>query len=595
MIFRFIITLQNKGYEKPKRRDMDISYLKRLEKLDTSDISEAIDREIRIMSGDNRSRYSTILAYILYRAAKDKIKDLDSIELFESSCDVDSSIKMELDYYCHDIWPVLDRLKIYGFDEDKLLAYLLFNNDLEDSIKEASTPRGILKFAAKILDVQENESVLELCSGKGNFFVELALLRENMKYTGIELSMANNFIANIRASVLERDISSVLSDAMTYKAENKADKLFANYPFLINVPDMENIVKDFVDFPDSIKRVSADWVFNLKLVEQMKYGGKAVAIMKNGTTWNSTDKKIREYFVENGLIEATVLLPAKLFPGTSIATTLVIFSHGNTNIKMIDAVENFTKEGRRNVLSDNDISDILDLLQKDGKNSITISIKEIAENDYIINASRYLEKAPEIKDGVAIASIVKSITRGAQLRASDLDENKSAEPTNYRYIMLSNINDGDIYFTDNQYLKDIQPNLKKFCVRNNSIILTKTGSPDFKSAVVQVAEGMEILATGNMFILEIDETKADPYYVQALFDSELGRALFKSIYVGSAIPTISLEKLKKLEIPLPSLEEQNIIGEKYKEELDRIADLKEKLLTSRKKLKQIYNIKNILE
>lgn len=574
---------------------MDITYLKRLEKLDTSDISEAIDRELRVISGDNKSRYSTILAYILYRASKDNIKDLDSIELFESSCDVDSSIKMELDYYCHDIWPVLDRLKIYGFDEDNLLAYLLFNNDLEDSLREASTPRGILKLAAKILDVQENESVLELCSGKGNFFVELALLRENIKYTGIELSMANNFIANIRASVLERDISLFLSDAMTYKAKNQADKLFANYPFLINVPDMENIVKDMEMLPDNIKRASSDWIFNLKLVEQMKSGGKAVAVMTNGTTWNSTDKKIREYFVKSGFIEATILLPPKLFPGISVATTLVIFSNGNTNIKMIDASENFTKEGRRNVLSDNDISDILDLLQKDSKNSITISIKEIEENDYIINASRYLEKAPEIKDGVAIANIVKSITRGAQLRASDLDENKSAEPTNYRYIMLSNINDGDIYFTDNQYLKDIQPNLKKFCVRNNSIILTKTGSPDFKSAVVQVKEGMEILATGNMFILEIDETKADPYYVQALFDSELGRALFKSIYVGSAIPTIPLEKLRKLEIPLPSLEEQNIIGEKYKEELERIADLKEKLLTSRKKLKQIYNIKNILE
>lgn len=572
---------------------MDITYLKRLEKLDTSGISEAIDRELRVISGDNKSRYSTILAYILYRASKDNIKDLDSIELFESSCDVDSSIKMELDYYCHDIWPVLDRLKIYGFDEDNLLAYLLFNNDLEDSLRETSTPRGILKLAAKILDVQENESVLELCSGKGNFFVELALLRENIKYTGIELSMANNFIANIRASVLERDISSVLSDAMTYKAENKADKLFANYPFLINFPDMENIVKDMEMLPDNIKRASSDWIFNLKLVEQMKSGGKAVAVMTNGTTWNSTDKKIREYFVKSGFIEATILLPPKLFPGISVATTLVIFSHGNTNIKMIDAGENFTKEGRRNVLSDNDISDILDLLQKDGKNSITISIKEIAENDYIINARRYLEKAPEIKDGVAIANIVKSITRGAQLRASDLYENKSAEPTNYRYIMLSNINDGDIYFTDNQYLKDIQPNLKKFYARNNSIILTKTGSPDFKSAVVQVAEGIEILATGNMFILEIDETKADPYYVQALFDSELGRALFKSIYVGSAIPTISLEKLKKLEIPLPSLEEQNIIGEKYKEELGRIADLKEKLLTSREKLKRIYNIKTI--
>ena len=574
---------------------MDISYLKSLEKIYTSDISDAISSELRIISGDNKSKYSTVLAYLLYRAVKDKIKKLDSIELLENICDVDESIKSELIYYFPEISPILDRLKVYGFDAENLLAYLLFNNDLEDVFQESSTPRGILKLVAKILDVQENDSVLELCSGKGNFFVELALLRENLKYTGIEYNMAVNFIANIRSSLLDRDISLVLNDAMTYKAEEKVDKLFANYPFMISIPDIKDIVKDFVDFPDNIKRVSSDWIFNLKLVEQMKLDGRAVAIMTNGTTWNSTDRKIREYFVENGLIEATVLLPVKLFPGTSIASTLVIFSHGNTNIKLIDAGENFTKEGRRNILSDTDISDIMELLQKNSNNSITISINEIAKNDYIINASRYLEKAPEIKDGVELASIVKSITRGAQVKASYLDENRASEPTPYRYIMISNISDGDISFTNNQYLKDIQANVKKFCIRNNSIVLTKTGSPDFKSAVVQVAEGMEILATGNMFIIEIDETKANPYYLQALFDSELGRALFKSIYVGSVIPTISLEKLRKLEIPLPSLEEQNIIGEKYKEELERMADLKEKLSTSREKLKQIYNIKNNME
>ena len=574
---------------------MDISYLKSLEKIDTSDISDAISSELRIISGDNKSKYSTVLAYLLYRAAKDKIKNLDSIELVENICDVDESIKSELIYYFPEISPILDRLKVYGFEAENLLAYLLFNNDLEDVFQESSTPRGILKLVAKILDVQENDSVLELCSGKGNFFVELALLRENLKYTGIEYNMAVNFIANIRSSLLDRDISLVLNDAMTYKSEEKVDKLFANYPFMISIPDIKDIVKDFVDFPDNIKRVSSDWIFNLKLVEQMKLDGRAVAIMTNGTTWNSTDRKIREYFVENGLIEATVLLPVKLFPGTSIASTLVIFSHGNTNIKLIDAGENFTKEGRRNILSDTDISDIMELLQKNSNNSITININEIAENDYIINASRYLEKVPEIKDGVELASIVKSITRGAQVKASYLDENRASEPTPYRYIMISNISDGDISFTNKQYLKDIQANVKKFCIRNNSIVLTKTGSPDFKSAVVQVAEGMKILATGNMFIIEIDEKKANSYYLQALFDSELGRALFKSIYVGSVIPTISLEKLRKLEIPLPSLEEQNIIGEKYKEELERMADLKEKLSTSREKLKKIYNIKNNME
>ena len=46
---------------------------------------------------------------------------------------------------------------------------------------------------------------------------------------------------------------------------------------------------------------------------------------------------------------------------------------------------------------------------------------------------------------------------------------------------------------------------------------------------------------------------------------------------------------------MPSLEEENIIAEKYKEEHERMADLKEKLSTSREKLKQIYNIKNNME
>ena len=231
---------------------MNISYLKSLEKIDTSDISDAISSELRIISGDNKSKYSIILAYLLYRAAKDKIKNLDSIELLENICDVDDSIKSELIYYFPEISPILDRLKVYGFDAENLLAYLLFNNDLEDIFQEASTPRGILKLVAKILDVQENDSVLELCSGKGNFFVELALLRENLKYTGIEYNMVVNFIANIRSSLVDRDISLVLNDAMTYKAEEKVDKLFANYPFMISIPDIEDIVKDFVDFPDNI-------------------------------------------------------------------------------------------------------------------------------------------------------------------------------------------------------------------------------------------------------------------------------------------------------------------------------------------------------
>lgn len=52
-----------------------------------------------------------------------------------------------------------------------------------------------------------------------------------------------------------------------------------------------NICKAF-DIPiDVIQRASSDWIFNATIIDQMKESGKAVAIMTNGATWNSSDKK----------------------------------------------------------------------------------------------------------------------------------------------------------------------------------------------------------------------------------------------------------------------------------------------------------------
>ena len=196
---------------------------------------------------------------------------------------------------------------------------------------------------------------------------------------------------------------------------------------------------------------------------------------------------------------------------------------------------------------------------------------------------------PKIENGVELDTIAKSIIRGAQLKADDLEEKKSTEPTPYKYLMLSNINDGILSFDEEQYLKEISVNLNKFCVKNNSIVLSKTGFPIFKSAVAQIEKDTILLATGNLFIIELDETKVNPFYLQAFFTSDVGVSLFRRICTGTGLPTISLDKLRKLVIPLPSLEEQNVIGNKYKETMDEVILLKRKLEKSIAKMKNIYN------
>lgn len=573
---------------------LEKKYLCELKKLDTQELAFTIANRLRKseLFGDYHVK-GIAIGYALYRMTQSDIACSENKDDFMNSLDVPADIESLLNKSLSDVWHIVLELK-GCFSADELLAYILFNNDLEDfKTGDCSTPSGLLKLACSILDVQEQERVLELCSGKGNFFTEAFATREDFNYTGIELNYVSNGIAQLRAFLLEKEIVLLLNDAFEYRTEQKADKLFANYPFMVRTPAMsehkENIRKA-LDIPtDVVQRASSDWIFNATMVEQLSENGKAVAVMTNGATWNSADRNIRKWFIEKGLVEAVISLPAKLFNSFSIPTTLIVFSFNNKEIKLIDAREICAKERKNNVLTDENISEIVDLLKNGGEKATTIDLTGFAENEFILNATRYLDILPEIENGVELGTIVKNITRGVQLKADDLNDRKSSEPTPYKYLMLSNINDGIISFDEEQYLKDIPANLTKFRVKNNSIVLTRTGLPTFKSAVAQVADGTELVATGNFFVIEVDETKADPYYIQSFFSSESGIALFRSICSGSGLPTISLDKLKKMTIPLPSLETQDAIGNKYAATMDEIVLLKRKLEKALAKMKHIYD------
>ena len=153
--------------------------------------------------------------------------------------------------------------------------------------------------------------------------------------------------------------------------------------------------------------------------------------------------------------------------------------------------------------------------------------------------------------------------------------------------MLSNIQNGVI---DNKlpFLSALDKRLEKYCLKNNSLILSKNGSP-YKIAVAKVIEGKKILANGNLYIIEVDEDKADPYYLQAFFESDQGAAVLQSITVGSTIPNIGIDKLKKVEIPIPSLEEQKRIAEKYQIVTDEIALYKIKIEKAMNRLHHIID------
>lgn len=78
---------------------------------------------------------------------------------------------------------------------------------------------------------------------------------------------------------------------------------------------------------------------------------------------------------------------------------------------MIDATEMASVGRRQNVLSDENISKIIELLNTDDDNSKLVLGEEVAKNEYTLIQSRYLQKEMLIKNGVAFESDDKNINK----------------------------------------------------------------------------------------------------------------------------------------------------------------------------------------
>lgn len=571
---------------------METVNLLELKKVDSSKVAYTLFDEFRGLVDENHIYLKSIVCAFVINKMQTTMQ-YSNLEEFIEKANLTNEQREIISQNAIDCWDIIVS-NLSKFTSFELLAFILFYNP-STGIKgpSMSTPDDLLDLTLSTLNIEDTDEVLELCSGKGNFIIEATAKGCLSKYTGVELNLTEITIAKLRTSVIRENYEYILHDALEFRLERKANKIFANYPFMMRSPAIIEYKKQLeksIDLPkDIIRRASSDWLFNLAIMEQLDVNGKAVVIMTNGSTWNNNDEKIRQYFVENGYIESVVSLAPRLFEETAIPVSLVVLSHNNEKVRLVDAKNMFKSERRKNVLTERNIKDILNMLDNDTDLSTTKTIKELSENEFILNASRYFEVLPTVENGVEFEALIKKITRGSQLKASDFDEYKSSTPTNYQYLILSNINDGVITLSnDEQYLKEIPENLEKYCIKNNSIVLSKIGMPTFKSAVAQFDEDTKVVANGNLFIIELDENKVNPFYIQAFLASDLGEATLKSIYTGGAIPTITLEKLKRMMIPVPSLQEQEVIAQKYAAAVDELIILNRKVEKTKDRMKHIF-------
>lgn len=461
---------------------------------------------------------------------------------------------------------------------------------------EHATPQGVAALAQAILDIQPGERVIDYGCGQGNF-LELAAVKQPKAYLqGVDINLQAIAAAKIRAAIAESPIDYTLGDMFWYHdgriAGNPVDKAFSNYPWGVRTKMLQassDYIGRVLKGQECYKRpVSADWVFNRLLVDSIKEEGIAVAIMSNGATFNGADMPVRKYFVDNGFIKAVVALPKGMFgPYTSIETSLIVLCAGGAqSVRFIDATDLGEKDRRSTRLGDADIAEIVDRLKNDSEKSGTKTIDEIAARSYDLSAKRFLQPEIEIVNSVDLAELCKDITRGAAVRAAELDALTCHEDTGTSYLNLGDISDG--YVNDDlPNLKSLDSKMAKYCIHDGDVLLSKTGVP-FKVAVAEVPEGRRILANGNLYVISVDKDKVDPHYLAAYLASPTGKELLARITVGTTIPSIPIKSLSALQVPMTDMKHQKEIGTAYLSKIDEIKVLKLRLQQARQEITDLF-------
>lgn len=217
---------------------------------------------------------------------------------------------------------------------------------------EFYTPKSIVNLIAELIEPYKGK-IYDPCCGSGGMFVQSMKFIENHKgnkkdisvygqeYTGATYKLAK---MNLAIRGISANLGAAAKDTFANDQHEtlKADFIMANPPF--NQKDWrasDELVDDHrwdgYETPPS-SNANYGWILHMvsKLSED---NGVAGFVLANGAlSGDGTEKEIRKKLVENGLVEAILILPQNMFYTTNISVTLWIINK-NKNKRVVEQAD----------------------------------------------------------------------------------------------------------------------------------------------------------------------------------------------------------------------------------------------------------------
>ena len=261
--------------------------------------------------------------------------------------------------------------------------------DKIDSIKSTNdtTPKEINIIIRDILKVKKEESCLDFAFGKGSLAIQVA----NKNIYGMEINSFYREVAQLMIEIANKEGEVKLGDALKDKID-EADVVVSNPPFGLNI--LSNEDKEYLQWGNPLR--SSDTHFISLALSKMKSRG-ALVLPQGALFRGGAEGEVRKKIIEEGYIEGIISLPNNIMNFTGIPISIVFLRKDKVvdKVFMLDATKDFFKKVRGGVvIEDKTLERIIDIYNNFEEIEVIskiVSVKEILENDGVLNVGRYIE------------------------------------------------------------------------------------------------------------------------------------------------------------------------------------------------------------
>lgn len=430
-----------------------------------------------------------------------------------------------------------------------------------------SSDKRIIEFISNALNISDNDDVLDLCSGNGDFLVSIINKAKKLKLNGIEINEDTALISKIRLAVLsDNEAEIIVDDALMHSYNNKFDKIFCEYPLGLRVDNYRvRQSNNEMFYTWSKPGLTSDWMFLNKVVTLLKPNGIAAMLITDGPLFKSMDKDCRRDLLVSGVVKYIIKLPSGVLPYTNLSANLIILSRKSEEdeIKFIDASQEYI-EGK---LKERylDTKAIMNLLNGNDNNPDKVKIEKAYEicntDDVLLTVNEYVrKKEPNYINPHILKDFIIDNYRGYLFLSKEQKEIENING-NYELLTLTDVNEGTI--SDSLIRIDDNNNkYDRYLLKDGDVIITSKGTR-IKTAVAEVGN-RKIIPNGNLLVLRLNKEKLNPYYLLSYLNSENGRLSLGQIQTGAKIISINPSRIEQMKISMIDKESQDLFAEKYK-------------------------------